>query len=237
MASISGFYRHLEKEWLDHAAHLVASGTHGKELDAELRQFIDPVFTSPTGARKARNMLASLWDKLPDYIPESFQAEAAELAVQSEASALPVYWGMLLAKFPFFAYVANQIGKLTKLNGQFTYAQMERRVVGQFGESDPVKRSLRYVLRTMACLGTLASDGKGTYKVEPPMAVNDASIRCWLIEAGIRAEATRSRSLNAVLSDAFWFPFHFTAQAYELNGKQRLETHQQASDVVVFVIG
>ena len=204
MASISGFYRHLEKDWLDYAAHLVAAGTHGKELDAELRQFIEPAFTSPTGARKARNMLTALWDKRPDYIPESFQNEAAELAVEFEASSLPVYWGLLLAKFPFFAYVANQIGKLNKLNEQFTYAQMERRVVGQFGESDPVKRSLRYVLKTMANLGILASDGKGTYKVEPPMTVSNADIRSWLVEAGIRAEATRSRSLGSVLSDAFW---------------------------------
>ena len=235
MATISGFYRHLEKDWIDRTAHLVASGLHGKALDTDIRQFIEPEFTSPTGARKARNMLTALWDKRPDYIPEAFQNEAAELAVEENHISLPVYWGMLLAKFPFFAYVANQIGKLDKLNEQFTYAQMERRVVAQFGESDPVKRSLRYVLKTMACLGVLASDGKGTYKIATPKEVASHNIRCWLIEAGIRAEATRSRSISAVLNDAFWFPFKFSVQPYELAGKPRLDVHQQSSDAIVFV--
>lgn len=237
MTAISGFYRHLETEWLDQAAQLITSGTHGRALDVELRQLIDPVFTSPTGARKARNMLMALWDKRPAYIPESFQREAAALAVQSSEYSVPIYWGLLMAKFPFFAYTANQIGKLTKLNERFTYAQMDRRVVSQFGESDPVKRSLRYVLRTMANLGVLASDGKGTYLIKSPMTITDSAVRCWLVEAGIRAEQTRSRSLNAVLSDAAWFPFLFSVHAYELSKNSRIEIHQQASDVVLFVSG
>ena len=235
MTAISGFYRHIEKEWIDQAAQLVEQGIHGKALDNELRLLIDPAFTSPTGARKARNMLVALWDKRPGHIPESFQKEAADFAVRSGVQALAVYWGLLIAKFPFFAYVANQIGKLTKLNERVTYAQMERRVVSQFGESDVVKRSLRYVLRTMATLHVLTSDGKGTYLVNAPVTVEDTDVRSWLIEAGIRAERTRSRSLNSVLSDAAWFPLTFSVQAYELSRNPRLEIHQQANDVVLFV--
>ncbi len=49
---------------------------------------------------------------------------------------------MMLSKYPFFAFVVGQIGKLTKLNDTFIYSQLEDRVTEQYGDTSTIKRSM-----------------------------------------------------------------------------------------------
>lgn len=231
----TGFNSHLKKDWLDQVVSWVAAGIHGKQLDQTIREHLHTGFNCPTSQSKARNMLLRVWDKLPDHIPPGFQQTAIELASRVPDHSKPIHWGMILSKYPFFAYVANQVGKLSKLNQQFTYAQMERRVIEQFGDAEFIKRSLRHALHTMVSLEVLSGHGKGVYSILAPIVITDKETRVWLLEAGIRAENTRSRSMNTVLHDAFWFPFNFTVQGYELSDQNRLETYSQADDVIVFI--
>ncbi len=235
MAVVIGFNRHLERKWLDQVVAWVENGVQGKELRSKVEELLTPFFTSKVAKEKTRNLLLGIWDRLPKHIPSSFQKEAAELSGRDESNGLVVQWGMMIAKYPFFAFIAGQIGRLAKLQNTFSYAQLERRVVEQYGDTETVKRSLRFVVKTMCNLNVLKSNNKGNYNLCSPVSIQQADIKIWLVEAALYSDGTGSRSLSAISTDPFWFPFEFDIHAYEIDRNSKFDLHHQMNDVVVFI--
>lgn len=230
-----GFNRHLESDWLAQTASLVANGLEGKALKEKIDLLLSPEFTSQIAKDKTRNLLFGIWSKLPKHIPKSFQNEAANLLMEHSELNLAFHWGMMLAKYPFFKSVVEQIGRLTKLNDSFLYSQLEQRVTENYGDTSTIKRSMQFVVRTLMNMELLANPKQGVYQLRKPIVVNNPSIKAWLVEASVYSEQVTSRSLTAINDENVWFPFELYFDENDLNHNARLEVHHQAADVIVFV--
>ena len=193
-----GFNRHLESDWLAQTASWVANDITGNELKDKIDDLLSPAFTSQVAKDKTRNLLFGIWSKLPKHIPDSFQKSAANLLMENSELNLVFHWGMMLAKYPFFKSVVEQIGKLTKLNDSFIYSQLEQRITETYGDTSTIKRSMQFVVRTLMNLELLANPKQGVYQLRKPILVTKPEIKAWLVEASIYSESVTSRSLNAI---------------------------------------
>ncbi|EJS8736406.1 hypothetical protein MU083_005006, partial [Escherichia coli] len=110
---------------------------------------------SKENRRKARNLLTSVWTQPVDQYIKNFFDKGIELHKDAESFSLPIHWGMLIARKPFFAEVARFIGRQARLNNTFTYAQAFRRMSMLYGETEATSRALSAVLRTVMELGIL----------------------------------------------------------------------------------
>tara|TARA_B100002049_G_scaffold42190_1_gene28682 strand:- start:3604 stop:4314 length:711 start_codon:yes stop_codon:yes gene_type:complete len=230
-----GFNRHLESDWLAQTASWVANDITGNELKDKIDDLLSPAFTSQVAKDKTRNLLFGIWSKLPKHIPDSFQKSAANLLMENSELNLVFHWGMMLAKYPFFKSVVEQIGKLTKLNDSFIYSQLEQRITETYGDTSTIKRSMQFVVRTLMNLELLANPKQGVYQLRKPILVTKPEIKAWLVEASIYSESVTSRSLNAINDETVWFPFDIYFDESDLSSNSRLEPHHQFSDTVVFV--
>lgn len=230
-----GFNRHLESDWLAQTASWVANDISGNELKQKIDELLSPAFTSQVAKDKTRNLLFGIWSKLPKHIPDSFQKSAANLLMENSELNLVFHWGMMLAKYPFFKSVVEQIGKLTKLNDSFIYSQLEQRITETYGDTSTIKRSMQFVVRTLMNLELLANPKQGVYQLRKPISVTKPEIKAWLVEASIYSESVTSRSLNAINDETVWFPFDIYFDESDLSSNSRLEPHHQFSDTVVFV--
>lgn len=230
-----GFNRHLESDWLAQTASWVANDMAGNELKQKIDELLSPAFTSQVAKDKTRNLLFGIWSKLPKHIPDSFQKSAANLLMENSELNLVFHWGMMLAKYPFFKSVVEQIGKLTKLNDSFIYSQLEQRITETYGDTSTIKRSMQFVVRTLMNLELLANPKQGVYQLRKPISVTKPEIKAWLVEASIYSESVTSRSLNAINDETVWFPFDIYFDESDLSSNSRLEPHHQFSDTVVFV--
>lgn len=229
------FNRHLESDWLAQTASWVANDITGNELKQKVDELLTPAFSSQVAKDKTRNLLFGIWYKLPKHIPNSFQKDAAELLMENSELNLVFHWGMMLAKYPFFKSVVEQIGKLTKLNDSFIYSQLEQRITETYGDTSTIKRSMQFVVRTLMNLELLANPKQGVYQLRKPILVTKPKIKAWLVEASIYSESVTSRSLNAINDETVWFPFDIYFDESDLSSNTRLEPHRQFSDTVVFV--
>lgn len=230
-----GFNRHLESDWLAQTASWVANDIAGNELKEKIDALLTPAFTSQVAKDKTRNLLFGIWSKLPKHIPDSFQKDAANLLMENSELNLVFHWGMMLAKYPFFKSVVEQIGKLTKLNDTFIYSQLEQRITETYGDTSTIKRSMQFVVRTLMNLELLSNPKQGVYQLRKPISVSKPEIKAWLVEASIYSESVTSRSLNAINDETVWFPFNLYFDESDLSSNSRLEPHHQFSDTVIFI--
>lgn len=230
-----GFNRHLEHDWLAQTASWVANGIKGQALKDRIDSMLEPAFTSKVAKDKTRNLLFGIWNKLPKHMPERFQSRGANLLMEYSEQHLVFHWGMMLSKYPFFAFVVGQIGKLTKLNDTFMYSQLEDRVAEQYGDTSTIKRSMQFVVRTLMNLEVLKNPKQGVYELNTAVSIEQPEVKGWLVEAIMHSNQSSSRSLSSINDDTVWFPFKLFFDLSDVQTNKELEAHLQSSDTVVFL--
>lgn len=230
-----GFNRHLEPDWLVQTASWVANGVNDQALKDRIDSMLEPAFTSQVAKDKTRNLLFGIWNKLPKHMTSCFQNKGAMLLMEHSELHLAFQWGMMLSKYPFFAFVVSQIGKLTKLNDTFIYSQLESRVTEQYGDTSTIKRSMQFVVRTLMNIEVLKNPKQGVYELNRPIKIENSEIKGWLIEAILLSNQSSSRSLSSINDDNVWFPFDVFFTHSDVQSNNQLEAHLQSSDIVVFI--
>lgn len=230
-----GFNRHLEPDWLAQTASWVANGIEGQALKERIDSMLEPVFTSKVAKDKTRNLLFGIWNKLPKHISERFQSRGANLLMEYSEQHLVFHWGMMLSKYPFFAFVVGQIGMLAKLNDTFIYSQLEDRVTEQYGDTSTIKRSMQFVVRTLMNLEVLKNPKQGVYELNTVVSIEQPEVKGWLVEAIMRSNQSSSRSISSINNDTVWFPFKLFFDLSDVQTNKELEAHIQSSDTIIFL--
>ncbi len=119
---------------------------------------------------------------------------------------LALHWGMALASHPFFAKVADCIGRLLKLHGEFTAVQINRRLKEQLGDRASILRATEAVLQTMVNWRVISesAERKRTFVGGRHLAVTSTLMSMFVLEASVRASG---RTLNLNESSNLTFPF------------------------------
>ena len=234
MNKFTSFSRHLDKVWLEHTIAWVAQGADRETLNRSIETMLTSTVPTAENRRKARNLLVSIWAEREETELQPFDQAALALYRKTEQSSLVLQWGMLVARKPFFAAVARFIGRYSKLNDNFQYAQVNRRMCELYGETESTSRATRAVLKTMQELGALVKDNAGAISIAPQITATAPDEVNWLLKGLLMTDGQTSRSLDEALQDPVWFPVKLVLNASQVT-PQWFEIHQQGNNLYLFL--
>lgn len=230
----TGFNRRVELPWFERAAQLVLTGASRSEIEDDLNGYLQDRLAvgadTPRNARdKTITILVRTWVSPPTALMPLRDDGLRLLQSLPPSEHLAVHWGMAMAVYPFFGLVADVVGRLLRLQGRASAAQVQRRVKEQLGDRETVARCTRYVLRTFADWNVLADTAeKGVYLSGPVQTLKDPGLRGWLIEAALRSSGTDVGALRALTETPAFFPFALAATSVaDIGAHARLEWFRQ----------
>lgn len=203
---IIGFDRYVPRHWLD-TALAVATG----EIDrSAVVSLLATELVGVEARSKTMIILNRIWLTPHPTLVDFASTGVAICQSKRDIDKLPLHWGMALASHPFFATVADTIGKLLKLHGEFTALQINRRLKEQLGDRASILRATEAVLQTMVEWGVIreAEERKRTFLAGKQTAVKSAQTALWLIESCLRASG---RSLTLGENQNLLFPLRMDA--------------------------
>lgn len=238
-----GFSQRIRLEWLEYTAEQFLSGKTAREikslLDELLKNQLSIGRNTKRGAReKAISILLKTWLTPPKHL-KPFHDEALEhLKRLSIDDHIAVHWGMTMAVYPFFGLVAETAGRLLKLQGSFTPAQVLRRIKEQFGDRETVTRAARRILRCFVDWGVLTdNEKKGIYKQKAVKHISDKKLAAWLIESVLVSGNYKQMLISSIIHNPSLFPFDVGMITYkDLELNQRLELFRQGVDEDVVMV-
>lgn len=196
-----GFDRYVPRHWLDTALAVAAGEVDRGELVAMLEREIAGV----EARSKTMIILNRMW-LTPHPTLMDFSRIGVQIFRDNQATdTLPLHWGMALASHPFFASVADCIGRLLKLHGEFTALQINRRLKELLGDRASILRATEAVLQTMVEWQAIREDYGGRKRVfgaGETVASIPTPVAIWMLEACLRATG-RPLGLNEPLNLVF----------------------------------
>jgi hypothetical protein len=233
-----GFTQRLQLQWLDRTAGLLSAGNSRAQIKAELTELLkDELSLNGTEGRGSRDktvtILLKTWVTVPRHL-EALRDDALEhYRRRSVKDRLPLHWGMAMAAYPFFAVVAEAVGRLLRLQETAGAAQVQRRVRERLGERETVSRATRRVLRTFIDWGVLKdADDKGVYQSRPADPINDTRLAAWLIEACLLGTGSASATIEVISKSPSLFPFGLPwISVRELEIAKRLEVFREGGSI------
>jgi hypothetical protein len=215
-----GFDRFIQLDWSAAALRFKA----GISTIDDLTNMLDSSHTGHAAKQKTRTVLNRLWlDPRPDLV------EFADRGVRiyrdlPDTPVAALTWGMALATYPFFGKVSEIVGRLTKLQGGCSSAEVHRRMSEIYGEREGTRRMTNMVLQSHADWGAIERLDKGKRMARrKPIDLNGVPVVTWLAEACLRSNG-RALPLADIESNAVIYPFNLGgATSYILSKSKALE--------------
>lgn len=216
-----GFSQRVRLEWLERTANLVLAGNDKGSIYNALQELLHDKLSVGGNAERGNRekvitILMKIWVNPPVWL-HPLQSDGLKLL-----SSLPrdehiaVHWGMAMAVYPFWGAVAAHVGRLLRLQGTATAAQVQRRLREQYGERETVSRAARRVLRSFYDWGVLKETStKGIYTGGLFRPVDNPQLIAWLVEAFLHTHPNGSAVPGAVLGATSLFPFRLSPIAAE----------------------
>ncbi len=177
-----GFDRFIKGEW----ATLAVKARAGQVDLADLMASLESDGLSIAARKKTKTVLNRLWleprDELADFVDRG-------IALYKDGATTSVlHWGVSVATYPFFAHVAEVVGRLTAIQGDCATTEVHRRMSERYGEREGTYRMTNMVLQSQADWGALSRVESGKRLVRmSPMAVTGTTLTGWLLEAAVRS--------------------------------------------------
>lgn len=208
-----GLDRLVHLHWLERTADLVLGGNDEATIKSTLQADLKGSFRSDnTNVRgsidKSVTILLKVWVRTPHDLAPLRSTALTFLESREQSQSVAIHWGMISAVYPFWARVADQVGRLLQLQGHAASTHVQRRIREQYGERETVSRRVRYVLRSFLAWNVLTeTDQKGVYAAGPSTIVEDKRLAAWLIEASLYAHGDDAAPMRELLNSPNLFPF------------------------------
>lgn len=229
-----GFDRFIQ---LDCARAALRVRTGLSEPD-ELAQLIDETHSGAAAKKKTRTVLNRLWLEPRPELADLCDRAVAIYAADPSAPVAALTWGMSIATYPFFGSVAQIVGRLIRLQGDCTSAEVHRRMAEVYGEREGTRRMTNMVLQSQADWGAIErlNNGKNIKALHERIALAP-DLELWLVETALR-HAGRAMPISSVATNPVLFPFNFSDRlAYNLSQDDRFNVRvDSASNRVVDLV-
>lgn len=232
MKVIVGFDRKLKRDWLDAFADQVAKGEDTPTLRNFLRESLKEDHPGETARGKTMTVLMRIWALVPEE-DRSLRHDAFDLLkVIPAKDRIWLHWGMCVLSYPLFRDTATAIGRMLRLQGEFTLAQLRRRLVDQWGERSTVTRAFQRIVRSMVEWGTLAdADAPGHFEAAPIITTNSKPLQLWFLRACHHGSGSEMVEADQLLNQPLAFPFKLTITKTELRRSKDFTIHRQGIDM------
>ena len=229
-----GFDRYIQLDWARTALRVRS----GYETLEELRDLIDASHTGIAAKKKTRTVLNRLWLEPRSELVALSDRAVAIYKSDPSASVAALTWGMAIATYPFFGAVSEIVGRLLRLQGECSSAEVHRRMAEVYGEREGTRRMTNMVLQSQAEWGAIdrMKQGKIITARHKPITLTP-ELELWLVEAALR-HAGRGMSINTVATSPALFPFSFSDRlAYNLSQDERFAIRvDSASNRIVALV-
>lgn len=232
MNRIIGLDRKLQLDWLDATVGLCQGSLDPGVVADRLRQKLESEIVGTEARRKTTTVLLRIWVNVPPEYSH-LRDEALQLAAQiSPDERLWLHWGLSLLVYPFFRDVAATVGQLSRLQGIFSQAQVQRRMIENWGQRTTLQRAVRRLLRTFVDWGVLRdTDVRGSYDVAPSRQTEDRTLALWLLDCALQANEAEQVSLKELGQLSYTFPFDMLPFVNDVRRSERFEISRQGLDL------
>jgi hypothetical protein len=228
---VIGFDRKIEREWLDSVLDRVATTSDVAALRRFVQKLLEPHHPGVVARGKTATVVMRLWVLIPAE-HQTVRDEAIALLPSLPAKdRLWLHWGMALLAYPLFRDTATAIGRLLKLQGDFTMAQLERRLVETWGDRSTLRRAAQRIVRSTVQWSVLTDLGHGKFAAAERQATSSKELQMWLLEASHLSETTSELESRQLVSLPTSFPFQITVSLADLRRSQVFTIHRQGLDM------
>ena len=227
-----GFDRKLQLDWLDAAVAHCQDNNNSDRIAQHLHRFLENEIVGDKARRNTVTVLMRVWVKVPaDH--KRLRDEGLRLAIQIASNErLWLHWGMSLLAYPFFRDVAAIAGQLSRLQGAFSQAQVQRRMIESWGQRTTLQRAAQRLLRTFIDWHVLRETGtRGSYEVAPLRQAENRALALWFLDCALRAHGAEQVSLRELGQLAYTFPFDLLPFVGDLRRSDRFEITRQGLDL------
>jgi len=205
------FRRKVRMLWLEQALALAASGADWESARAALEPEVAAENAGKETIRKVLEHIKRIWFDPPPEAAALLQ-DAHVLSRRPEISAKLLCWGMAIAAYPFVGSVAENLGRLIRLQGKAPREDVQRRMREQYGDREYVNRITRYTISSFLDWGVVDEEGRsGDYLPGSVMRLASAEMMAWLIEALMISRSRTQLMLSEVFSHPVLFPVSMEA--------------------------
>lgn len=238
-----GFDRELQLSWLDLTARLAQEELNVQQIRSKLQELLADEVPGSEACRKTVTLLTRLWIRIP-VEHQTLQTEALELL----ADVLPeerlwLHWGMSMLAYPFFYSVADTVGHLLKLQGEFEALQVRQRMREIWGQRTTLDRAINRVIQTYLSWGVLQQTNKPrVYQPTQIRQTQNSDLALWFMESILRAirqadnQDDRQLPLVELVQSPAIFLFDLTPHIIDLRMSNRFEISHQGLDMEMVVL-
>ena len=205
-----GFDRRLKLNWLDTTVGLCQEhpGLDADFIAKRLKQYLANDVDGTEAREKTARVILRIWVNVREEYAY-LRDEALELATEVSAEeCLWLHWGLSLLAYPLFRDVAATAGQLSRLQGIFSQAQAQRRIIESWGQRTTLQRAVRRILRTFVAWYVLRdTDVRGSYDVAPPRQTENQTLALWLLDCALQANEAEQVLLRELGQSSYTFPF------------------------------
>ncbi len=232
-----GFDRFIKLRWLDALAAHLLQDAEPDGVRVFLHELLQPDQPADEARRKTVAVLMRMWVAVPPEHQSLRQQALAQMPGADPAERLWFHWGMAILAFPFFQTAAANVGRLLRVQGDVSLAQIQRRLAETLGQRSTLVRACRRVLSSMTEWGALGREGdKGRFRRNPNVPTASSEVQLWLLEAMLRASGAEEIEATQLLSAPELFPFKLTVGVTDLRRSPRFEVHRQGVDMDVIAL-
>lgn len=209
MTMAVGFSQRIALPWLHRAAEMALAGMPLDQATQELTDVLGEHLSQDNNPQrgnrdKAVTILRRIW--LVEE-PATITLRDAALAHWTKATAaerIALHWGMAAATYPFWATVADIVGRLLAINGRVALKQVQQRLRESLGARETVARASRRIWSTMHDWGTLKTGADRRFTVQGSKRLDiGPKVSIWLAEgmvASARGETCAVAHLDSLPS-------------------------------------
>jgi len=232
MNRIIGFDRKLQLDWLDVTVAQCQSDWDPDRILRNLDLLLETEIIGDKARRNTLTVLMRIWVKVPEEQTE-IRNEGLALATDVvPAERLWLHWGMSLLAYPFFRDVAATVGQLGRLQGDFSQAQVQRRMIEGWGQRTTLERAVQRLLRTFVEWQVVLDAGtRGSYSLAPGHQTKNTNLALWLMGCALRANGAEQVPLRELERMPYTFPFELTSFLGDLRQSARFEVSRQGLDL------
>ncbi len=145
---------------------------------------------------------------------------------------LAIHWAMCASSHPFFVDVVAAVGRLVRLQGDVSQAQITRRVAETWGDRSTIHRAVRRLCRTLIHWGVLQeTTTRGVYQVAAGTKAIKGTAAKLLLEAVLVGGKNTSAPVLELMRHSALFPFELKISTTELRAATEFQVERLGLDV------
>lgn len=231
MSAVIGLDRRIKKDWLDATLDRLDKGDSADSVRSYLHDLLADEHPGKSSRTKSIGIIMRIWVSVQkDRI--SLRDRAVKLLpVITSQERLWLHWGMAGLAYPFFRDTADIIGRLLGLQENFTPAQVQARLVKEWGDRTITKRASQQVINIMLDWGAIQNNSTAGHFVSSPQKQSgSAELQLWLLEAILLASESKEIEAQQLLALPVSFPFSVTVGLPEIRTSEQFEVHREGLD-------